>query len=788
MWKPATRLLVLLALVAALAGRAAASLDRLRSFQKECFPALACVMILDKDTSYGCGQCAEDSILEEVSEILQVQSLINFLEAGSVRRFLLIPQILFFRPAFLNVLPVQVTNIAGVIVYDGFPGDAGTSEDATTPTAISTDRVNPNSAFSLPRLPERDPAFQYNNNSAAATPAQFAFYPFNIFRVNATVASRIRKRVKTFSPDDDKAGNVTGDSRGAATSSARGGMSPTYVLQSNGRMFACPKDAEEQIKAENADTPAGYVPLNSKQCLKDRTCLPIGGQSVWSSLEVLRAPARGDVLAVTAPMDSTAFFHDIAQGAGSEVSSLATLMAVAEAVAAYRRGPGKGREMRRQPLYFAWNAQSWGFAGSSRFLQDVRDFKCDAEGDVSKNQQGCVSPYKPSLRFKDLADANWAVLNVAGLIDPQAQAGQAEGVAPPGKTAFYLHGGTDNVTGGGAGTEVRDAVTAAFGDTVGPASVPYLPPDASQSFAQLLAGVETVSLANYESKFTNRVYHSQFDNVSRIPPSRRQPLYDAAEGLTRTVIRLCFGDTAPVIAVKRATIDGFIQCLTSNWSATPCELSREYQGPARFESAQPFVRTGNYAGVFVPLRRLPDQNPSSFFKTDLVNSFLAYHNRFEEGAACTRAADCNDFVSALNANAANHSSLRVAYCSRGTCVASDTFMHDAYGTGIDATAGFGAPQDASNENLPQFEVNAEKDLVDKPPRAPQYTESYWDNDLGVCGLTEDSSLFGYSVLSGGIVVTLASLVATYLLGRSLLPKKAGDEDGAVDDEQAPIAV
>jgi hypothetical protein len=795
--RSAAALLALAAAAAALLGGAAeASLARLQTFRKQCFPAIPCVMILDKDGSYGCGQCTEDTVSEEVSEILQGEALINFLEGASVRRFLLIPQILFFKPEFLNDLQFKFHNIAGIIVYDGFPGDRDklAGEDAATPDAISTDRVNPNEQFSLPREAPKTPKFEYNNNSGGvASPAQFAFYPFNIFRVNATVASRIRERVLRFAPPARDASSVGTDSTtGMVTNGRRGGMSPTYVLQSNGKMYACPTDAKEQVQlaaGEVSQTPAGFRLSNSAKCLEERTCLPIGGQSVWSSLGELALPTKREVLAVTAPMDSTAFFHDIAQGAAAEIASLATLMAVAEAVGAYQRGAGKGKVMVRQPVYFAWNAQSWGFAGSSRFLKDVLDFECETEADASQMLVGCVKPYKANLRFQAFKDADWAVLNLNSLIDPGPLTGQKDNATDGEEPrAFFMHGQTENGTSTNNSKIIREALKGVFGVNISSADIPYRPPDASQSFA-LLSDVESVSLANYKKAFTNRVYHSEFDNVSRIPVTRRQPLYAAADGVARAVIRLCFGDEPKRVDVRPATIDGFIECLTSNWSSTDCELSRLYQGETVFKFGTEAVRSGNYPGPFVPRSRMLDQNPSSHYKTDLVYRFLSYHNRFDEGPACERRTDCNEYAKRLNENANNQSSLRIADCVLGSCVASETYYHDAYGTGIDTTDAYGAKKTDKNVNDPQYKVNAAGlNPGEVQPQVPQYTESYWDGELGVCGLTEDSSLFGYSIMFGGVGINLVSFISAWFLGRSLRPKKPNADSEDLEEEQVPIAV
>jgi hypothetical protein len=57
----------------------------------------------------------------------------------------------------------------------------------------------------------------------------------------------------------------------------------------------------------------------------------------------------------------------------------------------------------------------------------------------------------------------------------------------------------------------------------------YRPPGESLSLAQL-PGAES-ALTNYEREFMNRMSSSEFDFVSRISASRRQPLYAAADGV-----------------------------------------------------------------------------------------------------------------------------------------------------------------------------------------------------------------------------------------------------------------
>lgn len=269
-------------------------------------------------------------------------------------------------------------------------------------------------------------------------------------------------------------------------------------------------------------------------------------------------------------MDSIAYFHDIAQGAAREIASLAVTMAVAEAVGTYsREDADKARTMLRQPVHFAWTAQSWGYAGSSRFLDDVKYFRCQKPADYQALNGGCLDPFVPSLRFKDFADANFMSLSLGGLIDPLPLDLMNEPSADPSaKPVFYLHG-----VGKSGKSTLRTTLFYSFGDSLRDGS-DAVPPDASQSFAQYFPEAEPVSVANYETVFTNKVYHSRYDNVSLIPERRRHPLYDATQSLTDAAVKLCFRDSTPDVKINRTTVDSFIHCLTPNWTVEPCELAR----------------------------------------------------------------------------------------------------------------------------------------------------------------------------------------------------------------------
>lgn len=65
--------------------------------------------------------------------------------------------------------------------------------------------------------------------------------------------------------------------------------------------------------------------LTSESCLRELSCLPLGGYSVMSTFPVVNvsAPVAKPVVVAMASMDSATFFRDVAPGADSPMSGLA---------------------------------------------------------------------------------------------------------------------------------------------------------------------------------------------------------------------------------------------------------------------------------------------------------------------------------------------------------------------------------------------------------------------------------------------------------------------------------
>ncbi|XP_062079985.1 uncharacterized protein LOC133784720 [Humulus lupulus] len=74
---------------------------------------------------------------------------------------------------------------------------------------------------------------------------------------------------------------------------------------------------------------------DSESCLKEETCLPLGGYIVWSSLPPLNISSSDQgkpIILTVASMDSASFFRDKSLGADSPISGMIALLAAVDAL------------------------------------------------------------------------------------------------------------------------------------------------------------------------------------------------------------------------------------------------------------------------------------------------------------------------------------------------------------------------------------------------------------------------------------------------------------------------
>ncbi|KAL3323460.1 hypothetical protein AABB24_037885 [Solanum stoloniferum] len=109
---------------------------------------------------------------------------------------------------------------------------------------------------------------------------------------------------------------------------------------------------------------------DSASCLREQTCLPLGGYSVWSALPpiiVSSSKKAKPMILTVASMDAASLFRDVSIGADSPISGLISLLAVVDALS---RVDGLG-DLDKQLVFAVFTGEAWGYLGSRRFLLEL---------------------------------------------------------------------------------------------------------------------------------------------------------------------------------------------------------------------------------------------------------------------------------------------------------------------------------------------------------------------------------------------------------------------------------
>ncbi|AQK55161.1 Nicastrin [Zea mays] len=118
---------------------------------------------------------------------------------------------------------------------------------------------------------------------------------------------------------------------------------------------------------------------DSASCLKEQSCLPLGGHSVWTSLPPLNNGSTEHpkplILAI-ASQDSASFFRDRSLGSDSPISGLIALLTAVDALS-HIHGLSK---LKKQLVFAVFNGEAWGYLGSRKFLQELDEGAASVNG------------------------------------------------------------------------------------------------------------------------------------------------------------------------------------------------------------------------------------------------------------------------------------------------------------------------------------------------------------------------------------------------------------------------
>ncbi|XP_042398204.1 nicastrin-like [Zingiber officinale] len=447
---------------------------------------------------------------------------------------------------------------------------------------------------------------------------------------------------------------------------------------------------------------------DSESCLKEQSCLPLGGFSVWSSLPPINVSSKEPpkpIIMVVASQDSASLFRDLSLGAESSISGLIALLTAVDALSYVN----DLTELKKQLVFMVFTGEAWGYLGSRKFLQEL--------------------------------DMGTAAVNGldSTMIDQVLEIGSVGKGLDQGTSAatFYAHaGGNSSVT-----KDMLEALQSAS-DSLGTdnvkikmadASNPGIPPSSLMAFLRKNTTAGIV-LEDFGSSFSNKFYHSHLDNPSNINATS---IAAAAALVARSLYILASGDmqvnlmSLNSIKVNVSLVEELVGCLLSCEPGLSCGIVKNFISPSN-------NCPNHYVGVFLdsPDTQYPEyaDDVSRF-----VWNFLANKTSLVKDStnSCTGKCDSVDEVCVGAETDGN-----------GRCVVSTTRYVPAYSTRLEL----------KDNAWHVIHVNSSDPMgsVD-----PIWTESFW-NTIGLRVYTVQSSTYDWLILTAGVGITVASYIATIM--------------------------
>ncbi|KAK6127422.1 hypothetical protein DH2020_038843 [Rehmannia glutinosa] len=454
---------------------------------------------------------------------------------------------------------------------------------------------------------------------------------------------------------------------------------------------------------------------DSDSCLKEGTCLPLGGYSVWSALPPINISsplkAKPVVLTMTS-MDSASFFRDKNLGAESPISGLIALLAVVDALSRL----GGLEELNKQLVFVVLTGEAWGYLGSRRFF-----LESDQQSDTMKGL--------------DLA-----------MIETVLEIGSVGKSYPQGTKTFFAHtaGATSSVNGTlNALQHAQDSlITESIIVKTASTSNPGVPPSSIMTFLRKKPQISGLVLEDFDSAFSNEFYHSHLDDLSNINSTS---IVAAASLVARSLYILAGGKDPSAlnnIKINSSFVEELLGCLLDCEPGLSCGLVKHYISPST-------TCPSHYVGVILGE---PSTKPYPAYAGDIsrfVWNFLADKTSIPSknvSSSCSK--DCNGD---------NELCIREEADGKGVCVISTTRFVPAYSTRLKYDDEMGSwtvlPSNSS-------------DIMDVED--PVWTESNWDV-INVRVYTVQTAAYDHVILLLGILVTLLAYLLI-VIARTVIRK------------------
>eukprot|EP01132_Coremiostelium_polycephalum_P010351 gene10351-12713_t len=378
---------------------------------------------------------------------------------------------------------------------------------------------------------------------------------------------------------------------------------------------------------------------NAETCLRRTVCEPLGGKSVWSSFSP-SVDTTKDIVMVMIPMDTTAFFHDLATGADATSYTEVVLLSMLEALSHVDKSSWK-----KEVIFALWDTEKWGYQGSTKFVDDIRNFHCNNYG---ANNTRCLDPNTPDLAFTDIDFSK-----IKTIIEFN-QIGLPVYNADRDKSLLYLHTNPDVDT-----SKIVEIFTSTDALLTGNVSVGFeklklseLPPSSAMSFLKQSNTIPTIIVTDHAKTYSNPYYGSHLDTAENVNVSL---LFDTIQLLATTIDRVAGGNNN--ITVNQFWTQDIFQCLLNSFSCKYVEtLLTRYP-----YSTYPSYYTSVY-GINPNNQLLTLQ--ASFFK-ELISILTASVTSQDN---CSYDNPCSD---------------KSMSCVGSVCIKSNTHYHDSISLGFD---------------------------------------------------------------------------------------------------------
>ncbi|TYJ36477.1 hypothetical protein E1A91_A05G309400v1 [Gossypium mustelinum] len=446
----------------------------------------------------------------------------------------------------------------------------------------------------------------------------------------------------------------------------------------------------------------------SESCLKEETCLPLGGYSVWSAVPPINNSSSNQskpIILTVASMDAASFFRDKSLGADSPLSGVISLLAAVDALS---HVDGLDN-LNKQLVFLVFTGEAWGYLGSRRFLLEL-----DQQSDAVRG------------------------LN-SSLIQLVMEIGSTGKGFSQGNKTFFAHTQVSSDT-----NEALDALKLAQeslkseGVTVSNASSsnPGIPPSSLMAFLRKNSSTSGIVLEDFDTVFANKFYHSHLDDSANINSSA---IVAAASLVARTLYVLASdkkdstSSALSSINVNASLVEELISCLLDCDPGLSCELVSSY-------IISVDTCPSHYVGVVLGE---PSSTPSPNQVDDIsrfVWNFLADRTSTPKGSTTVCSKDCSNNGGVC---------IRAETDGKGICVNSTTRYVPAYSTRLKLDSG-------TWKVLPPNSSDP-MGMLD-----PVWTESNW-NTIGLRVYTVQEAAYDRLVLLGGISVTVLAYLAMVLI-------------------------